>query len=1003
VILNAHSYYSLRYGVLSEKMLLDTFKSLGYDFATLTDINNTSLAMSFINHAKKEQMKPIIGIDFRNGTKQQFIGLAKTNKGFEFLNRFLSKHLTKDKQFESRAPETNEAFFIYPWNGKGIPRLRENEYVGIQSNQLSKLKFSKVYNKWKHKLVLLFTSTFRTKKDFNTHRLLRAIDNNVLLSKLEPEEVALESDKFKDRLHIEAECKDFYQLIENTRFIIESCELSFDFGKNTVPKNKSSFTKTKKADIELLSRLIEEGIAYRYGQTNHTIVKRIENELQIINAKGFVSYFLINWDILRYAREKSYFYVGRGSGANSLIAYLLRITDVDPIELDLYFERFINLFRENPPDFDIDFSWKDREDITRYIFERYGEEHTALLATYNTFQVRAAVRELGKVFGLPKEEIDTLSKEFPRFHFGRLEGEKSRIPKTVGSTDHLIELVLKYASYIEGFPNYLGIHAGGILISEEPIYAYSALSLPPKGWNTVQFDMVVAEDIGLYKFDILSQRGLGHIKDAIGIIRENNPKDKHFDIHDIESLKKDEKIKDLIRAGKTLGCFYVESPAMRMLLTKLKADTYLGLVAASSIIRPGVAKSGMMREYILRHRNPKRMSSVNKTMLEIMPETYGIMVYQEDVIKVAHHFAGLSLAEADVLRRGMSGKYRSKEEFRKVKEQFFSNCDKMGKPKKLTEEIWFQIESFAGYSFSKGHSASYAVESYQSLYLKAYYPREFMVAVINNFGGFYRTETYVHELRMAGAKITAPCINQSKYVTSIKGRVVYLGFIHVKDLEVNFVYDFLSERENNGTYRSLRDFINRNATPKEQLLKLIQIGAFSFTTKTKKELFWEAHMLLPHSRSVKKGLELFESNEEKEWHPAKLEYHQYEDAFDEMELLGFTLANPFELLKNSMDSKISAKQLKNHLGKVVAIYGYLVHTKYTHAKGKKLMYFGTFIDKEDYFFDTVHFPQIADKYRFRGKGIYKTVGKVVAEFGFISIEVISMEKQAFISDPKYDP
>ena len=430
--------------------------------------------------------------------------------------------------------------------------------------------------------------------------------------------------------------------------------------------------------------------------------------------------------------------MGRGSGANSLVAYLLRITDVDPLELDLYFERFINEHRSNAPDFDIDFSWTDRDDITDYIFKRFNtHNNVALLGSYNTYQKDAVVRELGKVFGLPPGEIEKLQK-----------------PHKYPVTDKMSELVMRYTKLIEGYPNHLSVHASGIIISHQPITYYSATYMPPKGFPTTQFSMLEAEDIGLAKFDILSQRGLGKIKDAISIVRQN--KGVEIDIHQVALFKEDERVKNLLREGKAIGCFYVESPGMRMLLAKLRADDYLRLVAASSIIRPGVAKSGMMRTYINRYRNPKLREEARKQLPElytILEETYGVMVYQEDVIRVAHEFAGLTLAEADYLRRGMSWKFKQRNEFFKVREQFFSNCLEKGHPLQLITDIWNQIESFANFAFAKGHSASYAVESYQALYLKAYFPIEYMVATLNNGGGFYRKELYVHEARKHGAII----------------------------------------------------------------------------------------------------------------------------------------------------------------------------------------------------------------------------------------------------------
>jgi DNA polymerase-3 subunit alpha len=518
--------------------------------------------------------------------------------------------------------------------------------------------------------------------------------------------------------------------------------------------------------------------------------------------------------------------------------------------------------------------------------------------------------------------------------------------------------------------------------------------MPPKGYPLTQFSMLEAEDAGLYKFDILSQRGLGHIKDTIDIVKKN--KNIEIDIHNVAAFKEDEKIKQLLRTGKTMGCFYVESPAMRMLLKKLETDHYLGLVAASSIIRPGVAQSGMMREYILRHRDPKRREYIHPKIGELMQETYGIMVYQEDVIKVAHYFAKLSLAQADVMRRGMSGKFRAREEFQKAREDFFINCKREGYPDTVTNEVWRQIESFAGYSFSKGHSASYAVESYQSLYLKAYFPKEFMVGVINNFGGFYKTENYIHEAKMSGAGILAPCVNQSEHLTTIYKDDIYLGFIHLGELEKNTGELLLKEREANGKFKNLEDFIKRVSISVEQLRILIRIGAFRFTGKSKKELLWEIHSILGSQKKTNPKRELFEI-EKKEFKLPVLHHHPYDDALDEIEILGFPLCSPFLLLQAPALCDLNVQELMNHVNKNISIVGYYVTHKITRTIKGQEMSFGTFLDANGYFFDTTHFPDMLDQHPFIGKGCYLIKGKVVEEFGFPSIEVSYMEKLALLN------
>jgi len=382
-------------------------------------------------------------------------------------------------------------------------------------------------------------------------------------------------------------------------------------------------------------------------------------------------------------------------------------------------------------------------------------------------------------------------------------------------------------------------------------------------------------------------------------------------------------------------------------------------------------------------------------MEKLLQETYGVMVYQEDVIKVAHHFAGIDLADADILRRGMSGKSRSKNEMLRITDTFFNNCNERGYPEAISKEVWRQIESFSGYSFSKAHSASFAVESFQSLYLKTYFPKEFMVAVINNFGGFYRTEFYVHEARMNGANILAPCVHHSNHLTRIIGDDIYLGFVHVKELEKKSIRAILKERQER-PFDDLEDFISRTKIHLEQLIILIKIGALRFTGLGKKQLLWEVHLLLGNKNKIPESLELFKVKSQKFELPT-LTHTKLDDALDELEILGFPLCSPFELLKEQIKEDITADELLPNLGKIVTMVGYVVTVKPTHTKKRELMNFGCFLDRQGKFFDTVHFPPQLKKFPFRGSGCYKVKGKVVEEFGFPSLEVNYMEKLPFYS------
>jgi len=1016
--LNCHTGYSFKYGTLPIKTLFEEAKRCGIHKLALTEINNVSSYLEMLRICDENKMQAngltrfgkipynleiAAGIEFRGEENELlYIILAKNNDGFEKLNRFLSYHNREKEKLPSRPPEIDNVFVIYPFGKVEPDQLLPYEYIGVCSHELHIFSTHSYRKDYPQKFVALHPVTFlppekvkdaRTQRekmvyrDHNAHRLLRCVANNILLSKLPEHWQARREEFMLSESDLQKEFDDFPELFVQAKKILDQCVIECALG---VDKNKKSFFSSVEKDSQYLRNKTLEGYKriYEARDADRKIWnEKIEKELTIIARKQFTSYYLITYDLIQYAKEKGFDFVGRGSGANSTVAYCLGITNVDPIELDLYFERFLNEERVSPPDFDIDFSWDNRDAIYEYLFHKHGTEHVCLLGTHVTYQGKSILRELGKVFGLPKEEIDVLVE-------GRHERNVNR--------DHIAQKVMAYAAYIvnKELPANISIHAGGVLITQKPIFHYTATEFPPKSLPVSQFEMHAAEDFGIYKFDILSQRGLGHIKETVKHVRRNKGID--IDVYQFKKFKEDEKIKDLMRNSKAMGCFYVESPATRMLLGKLRCDDYLTLVAASSIIRPGVASSGMMKTYIERFhikRNGGTYQSIHPRMDEIMHDTYGVMVYQEDVIKVAHHFAELTLTEADVLRRGMSGKYRSREEFQRIREKFFENCHRIGYEQKVTNRVWEEIESFAGYSFAKGHSASYAVESYQSLFLKAHYPLEFMVGVINNFGGFYRTEFYFHEARMNGAQIESPCVNKSEYLTTIYENDIYIGFIHLKSLETKIGQHIAFERERNGHYKSLNNFLRRIPDiGLEQIRILIRMGAFRFTEKSKQQLLWESMLFLSNAKTKPTTtVDLFDT-EPKEYPLPELKRNRMEDAFDEIELLGFPLCNPFDLLASPDHGDALALELSEKNGKPVRIVGYLITTKDAYTmKTKEHMCFGTFYDVKGEVFDTVHFPDSARKFPFRGRGFYEIRGKVIEDFGVYTIDTHSMEKLPMVN------
>lgn len=982
MLLNVHSNYSLQYGTISIGELVNSLILNGYEGAVLTDINNTSAVLDFIRECQAKNFHGLAGAEFRNDDELLFIAVARNNAGFREINEYLTDFAVSKKPFPATAPQWQNAFVIYPFR-TDISGLQEHEYVGLRPRQLNKL-FGKT-KAFIEKCVMLAPVTFLESGDFELHQQLRAVHHNLLLSQLREGQTALADEVIMPVDDLISRYKAQPRIITNTFSLLEQCRFDFDF---ISCKNKRTFTQSSYTDKLLLEKYAIEGCAQRYGKDNRTALERVKKELEVIDRLGFSAYFLITHDVISYSMRRGFYHVGRGSGANSIVAYCLRITDVCPIELDLYFERFLNPKRKAPPDFDLDFSWKDRDEIFDYIFKRYDPKHTALLGAMTTFQDRSIIRELGKVYGLPKREIDLMVNS----------------PNEVNANHYIARKILAAYERIADFPHNRTIHAGGVLISELPVAEYVALDLPPKGLLTTQFDMYTAENIGFEKLDVLSQRGIGHIGEAVEIIRRNTG--KVVNIHHIGKIKKDEKVAAQLKSGDSIGCFYIESPSMRAVLKKLRCSDYLTLVAASSIIRPGVGFSGMMDEYIRRFHEPDKVAYLHPVLKEQLEETFGVMIYQEDVLKVAHHYAGLDLADADVLRRLMSGKNRGAHHLADIKDKFFANSKGLGRPEPVTAELWRQIASFAGYSFSKAHSASYAVESYQSLYLKAHYPVEFMVAVINNEGGFYSRWLYVTEARKAGAVIHLPCVNHSELMTSVKDRDIFLGLNMVQKLEVSVITSILRQRQEGGLFLSLEDLVERTGISLEQVLILIRSGALRFTGSNKKGLMWLANVMFEKRNKLKN--KVLHSRPLLREPAVEISIPQFpvfdeEDFFDEMEFLQFSVSlSPFHMLKTSFRGEIAARDLLRYVGQVVKLVGLYVTMKPTRTRRGEQMAFGTFLDAEGQFFDTVHFPSCLKQYPFTKSGLYLILGKVTESFGFPSITVEKMAKLPIRPDPRFE-
>jgi len=743
------------------------------------------------------------------------------------------------------------------------------------------------------------------------------------------------------------------------------------------------------------------------GDLRDDVRAQLEHELEIIAEMGYADYFLVVADIVHYARTEGIPTCGRGSAANSVVAYALGLTHVDPLAHDLYFERFLNQGRSDAPDVDIDFSWRDRDRVLEYVYRRYGDDRVAMIATQVTFQGRAAVREVAKVHGLPEGEIAMVTKRLGWFsNASELREKINSNPRFRGIdlTEDPWSTVLQAAEQLDGFPRHLGVHPGGIVIAPGRMTDHVPVERSAKGVVVTQWDMYPVEDAGLVKIDLLGNRSLAVIEDACRDV-------ERFHKHTISYVHfdptEDEATRELISKGDTVGCFYVESPATRSLLRKLDCGDFETLVAASSIIRPGVSSSGMMGAYVERH-NGAPFAYLHPKMEELLGDTYGVMCYQEDVIKVAHHIAGMSLIDADGLRKSM-GKKRDFERIDAYRRQFMEGATRRGVEPDIAAELWRQIESFGGYSFCKAHSASYALVSFQAAYLRAHYPAELMAAVLSNYGGFYTTIAYVSEAMRLGLEVVGPDVNESRIAytgrTNLEGERsggtagrLRVGLCQVGGLSGEGAEEIVEERERRGPFGGFDDLMDRVALQPSEIEALIRCGALDGLGEgTRPELMWRA--LLRRREVVRSGRGPALMLPLEMPLPAALpEAPGYDEstvlAF-EAETLDFLVSShPLTLYREAIERVrvergpplIAGQDLERHIGEQVRLVGWRVTAKPIHTVHNEVMEFVSFEDTTALYEVTV-FPRQYRRYapELLTRGPFILTGLVEEEWGAISL------------------
>ncbi len=840
------SFYTFYSGILSPEKIACLGKELNYDSPIIADRNGIYGAIKFYKSAKEKKLNPLIGVEITHPQKDVSLFLAAKNlEGYSSIAKLVTGRKLYPSEFELEKECALECakgnLFILSSSVETVFNLLkygapENSIlVRFSGNEKEDNRAYKLLSCFNLKSVFAPLFAFEKPADFFTHKILRRI------KKSPPEH-------FSESLVLQkGEILKKYTL-SGEFSVLSECNIDISLGKFFLPVQAGE---GKEAE-EKLKRLVFKGLAQRVKKIDIKYLKRASYELETIFKLSFANYFLLVHQITQLAREMNFPYIGRGSGASSLVAYSLFLTNVDPVKHNLYFERFLNFERKNLPDIDLDFSSSDRDFLIDRIMNFYGESHCAMISTHNTFSARSAFRETAKAFSLPEEEISEVARTLPHSSFDHLEKTIKLKPESrrINFSEPPWSSVLNVAKKIDNFPRHLSVHCGGIVISPFPLIERTALERSAKGIPITQFDMFDIEDLGLVKIDLLGNRSLALLTEAVATIKEEQGEPPP--IFPPEKTFEDKKTVDMISSGKTMGCFYIESPGMRQLLQRLKTKTFDELTAASSIIRPGVAESGMMETYIKRATGEEETKYLHPELKKILSETYGVMVYQEDVLRVVNEFIGLSLSEGDLIRRAMSGKYRCALEMEKLSRKFFEKGREKGINETVLSELWEQIRSFAGYTFCKAHSASFAQLSFQCSYLKAHHKAHFFSALINNCGGFYSTSAYIEEARRCGLKILPPDVNLSEDKFRGKASELRCGFFVLKGVKRHLIERMYEER-GEGPFISFSDFLLRlsGSFTQKEIERLIFAGALDSFASHRGELLYLLNLSQGDGRKIR--------------------------------------------------------------------------------------------------------------------------------------------------------
>jgi error-prone DNA polymerase len=1002
VHLNVHSHYSRGWGVGTVQELCAAARRMGMKKLALTDTNNLYGLIFFLQAAAENGIKPIVGSEITKNHHRAVL-LVKDHIGYANLCQIISdRHCNEDFDLIQSLHERRKGLIILSDDFSLLKALKkqsiEDLYVELSPGYAMGRSYafsreSRIAPVATNRIYLV------TKEQFPLHRILRAASLNTKLSRLVPDDTCLPQNDLSPPSHMAFQFPHVPTAIANAGKIADACRTTWDFTRIIFPNFENM---TDQEAFQRLYRATLEGCKKRYGTLLPNVRARVAHEMEIIKRKNFAHYFLVVAQITRQAPRSC----GRGSAAASIVSYALEITHVDPVKHNLFFERFLNSARMDPPDIDVDFPWDERERIVDLLFTTHGTRRTAMVANHNMFGARSAIREVAKVFGLTDREIGRVTRQIGygwRLHDSWK--ELAHHPKMRGV--HLREpwdQILLAASRLEKHFQHLSTHCGGVVVVPDDIRSHCPVEISASGLQVLQWEKDSVEESGLVKIDILGNRSLAVIRDALEMVYRNYG--RRIEYAQLNPLDDSETVR-IFHEGNTFGVFYFESPATRQVLAKVgngftfddyfRRDHFQLNVVVTSIIRP--ASNQSIRTWLVRLRGAS-WEPPHPALRPVLEETLGVMVFQEQMSQAAMHLAGFDPSEADTLRKVVSKKDREKK-LRDFYARFVRGARERNVPQTTIDEVWNMMMGFDGYSFCKPHSASYTLVAYKSAFLRAHYPAEFMASVISNGGGYYSTFGYISEAKRMGLQVLLPHINKSRIHYTGKDRHLRVGFMQIRELSHAAQEIIIREREKRGPFSSLQDFLARMGTHLrlQDVRMLIKAGCFDDLEKHKPgdrgpngraDFLWQALRFFARKGS---SCVLFSSPEVP---PGKECSSLPREAIleQEREAFGFLIsAHPLERYATVLENRayVSAKELPLLAGKRVRMAGWLVTGKTVHAKGGDLMKFITFEDPTGSY-ETVFFPRVYDRYchLFGGGKPFLLEGMVDEDFGAVTVTVDRM-------------